>query len=611
MTERNEHRRVLETAKQISRMPIDPDAARRAVADVRFRLNPPRPQRRHLLWIMSASIAAVVLLSIALMVSSPRSASAAEQLRAAAETTRNYRGWVHVKPAADTKAGATNALVLKGLHMNTANGTTAIAFEIFQALCIKMVVPSQKQELMYSALTNQLRIDSAPDDLAAAAMKRSAELPLKLAELLADFKSRGLKQPQVMQSIDGDLQRFELTSKDDPQTLPEELRDLAAGKMVVWCDPQTKLIRRMQTQVDGKPTVLEYAYGDPEIRDIYDLGVPRTVKLLDGREPATAAARPRIFDEPDITRLTKDAAFDLKALEARIQKRILADFGDYVIVECEELKALRHSNRQGSIDIRARQGNMGLRAHYLVAPAMMFFGGPGFPRGWPTPTLDDTLATLRPTVPIQLYAYDGKLMWENDQNNQGKYTSKGAPPSFAPVYFSLGREFWQIQGFGPSFDKNTITVLRDANRPGLIVVHVEATSPVRFYNSKNDRKIDSMYWLDPARDDLMVEWIQRSDDYGTGKLDSLIHRVYLDFAQLADGRWYTTHWQQRTAAPREPGVTDDGAYHEGHRQFFQNAKLPADWFGDPNERLKSAWKLTFPPATTTTAPTTPTTQPPK
>ena len=87
----------------------------------------------------------------------------------------------------------------------------------------------------------------------------------------------------------------------------------------------------------------------------------------------------------------------------------------------------------------------------------------------------------------------------------------------------------------------------------------------------------------------------------TGKLDSVIHLVYLHFAQLGDGRWYPTHWQQRTSRPPTPGVKDDGAYREFHRQILTGPQLSADWFGNPTTRLTSARKLRFPtPATVPT-----------
>jgi len=56
---------------------------------------------------------------------------------------------------------------------------------------------------------------------------------------------------------------------------------------------------------------MDVTYGPPEIHDIYDLGAPRTAKIVDER-----------------------LKNDLKALTARLDQRALKGLGDYVALLC-------------------------------------------------------------------------------------------------------------------------------------------------------------------------------------------------------------------------------------------------------------------------------------
>ena len=75
-----------------------------------------------------------------------------------------------------------------------------------------------------------------------------------------------------------------MTFKGDTQAVAEPYR----GKQTIWVEPQTKLIRRLETRLDGEPLVLEYSYGEPQIRDIYDLGVPRNAQRVEEVDESAA-----------------------------------------------------------------------------------------------------------------------------------------------------------------------------------------------------------------------------------------------------------------------------------------------------------------------------------
>ena len=106
-----------------------------------------------------------------------------------------------------------------------------------------------------------------------------------------------------------------------------------------------------------------------------------------------------------------------------------------------------------------------------------------------------------------------------------------------------------------------LEVLHDPERPGLLVLHRNVTFGKGFHS-------DSITWIDPARDDLPVESLSRSN-FGASEPTAqvaIVHTVVLDFGRLKDGRWYPTHWQTGVVHPARPGIVDDGS--EVWLQFF-------------------------------------------
>ncbi len=128
-------------------------------------------------------------------------------------------------------------------------------------------------------------------------------------------------------------------------------------------------------------------------------------------------------------------------------------------------------------------------------------------------------------------------------------------------------------------------MLRDPARPGLIVVQVEQTLPFALQKGAANYHSDTLYWLDPARDDLPVETVTHSNSSGGEKLDSASHTVYLEFARVADGRWFPSHWQTRGFSPPSTQPVKDDGYTDFRRQIFQDQKLRAEWYGDPRLRM--------------------------
>ncbi len=298
-----------------------------------------------------------------------------------------------------------------------------------------------------------------------------------------------------------------------------------------------------------------------------------------------------VFDLPATALLVKDPSIDLKALADRIQKRVDADWGDRVVVECDEIKSLSgFSHAEGGLTIEARQGEKALHSYHLLAPAMVLFGGQGFPKGWPRPKLADVDAALHSAPPIALDVFDGKNGWTsgNGVAKLGTIDLKPTTRNSATALVNIGLFWWPSLRVG--FGNVKVEALRDPARANLIVLHIEQGMPLK--NGMRGYHADSLYWLDPAHDDLPVESVIRNNLGGDDNFASVRHFVYLDFARLADGRWYPSHWQYGTIAspttqPTTRPVHDD-RYREYWRQILQNEKLPPEWYGDPSLRLLSS-----------------------
>jgi hypothetical protein len=607
MSDQNEYRELLKLTRQIGSVPVDQADAAAAIAQVRRGLgDQPQVDRRRIL-ILSGGLAAAIALVIglaAVMMLSPRKVDAAEALAGAARATQDYRGWVHVVPAATSWWSAPFRPSIRGVHINTADGRFAVDAGVFGARIVEMMLPADHEVQMYTSISGKILVGSVSDDVAMLATKHGAEFPLKLADYLGRLKDRGHAPPTVVETADQGLEKFDLTMTDGPGKAVED--DMPGGKMTVWVDPDSKLFRRVSTTLDGVATVMEYSYGAPDIRDIHDLDVPRTARVIDARQPAEKnGVRAPVFELPDTSKLIKDDATDLRSLEDRLQQHNRADWGDFVLVECNEQKSANYvAHRQGQLTITAReagQGGKGTKAYYaiyLLVPELELFGGKGYPVGWPTPKLADVTAAMVSARPVRLDATDGNAAWEGETGGPGPLGRlmllhlKPSTPAIAVAHANFLSFLWPYVGeLAPGRGTRVAEVMRDPAHAGLLVLHLDQTSPFRFNNGPANYRNDAYYWLDPSRDDLPVETVIYSNSSGGEKLDDTTHSVYLEFARAGDGRWYPSHWQSRTLRPPTPATpamplpnVDEG-YREYWRQIFQPGKLQETWYGDPNARM--------------------------
>src|SRR5438045_2783448 len=105
MSERNEHREIIERASTLAQVVADAASTRRAVDAARAVIESAQLQHRRSrrrIWIMSSSIAAAILIAVGIFMSFiPDSARAAEELQRVADASHRYQGWVHIRRNAE------------------------------------------------------------------------------------------------------------------------------------------------------------------------------------------------------------------------------------------------------------------------------------------------------------------------------------------------------------------------------------------------------------------------------------------------------------------------------------------------------------------------------
>jgi hypothetical protein len=600
-------RDVVALAREVSRVTAESSDARQAVAAVRRALESRAPAARPGVWrgwLIGGGVAAAVAVACGTwMALEPRAVSAAAALQASTQATEAYRGWVHMTPEGgpfpiqDAKRTGDGTpvtdLKIGSMHINTADGTAVLVCDAHGQPFIQMFSPALKKQFLYIGLTHELRIRPLLQD----GSNSWRDVPLNITDVLASIKKVMAAAPDIKETRDQGWQRFDLTYEDASRK--------KAIQETIWVDPQSKRIEKMAAPVYGdfgeKVMVMKYTYGDPALKDIYDAGVPRDARVVE-EVAETAPGDPPCGKLPNIAALVKDESQDGAAIVARLKKRQDTDWGNFVMLECQQLKdPRRRQPEQGSISLVARQGDKAFAARHLVAPLAILVGGSGFPPHWPQPSLDEVLPMMKTSLPSAMEVINGASAWQGEmQGNQPFAINPDArPEQIRKIEFQLGAVFWRapqtmsITSNGQGLLDAPVEVLRDPARPGLIVLHSEQRLPLALMPNWAKYHADRFVWIDPAHDDLTVESLQRTNTK-TDELDSTIHEVVLEFGRLKNNAWFPAHWQYKSASPPEPGVTDSG-YVEVWRQFFPENALPAEWYENPTPRL-SGMKPLFRPS---------------
>jgi hypothetical protein len=555
---RLDERNILDRMKTLSRTEPPAEAMGRALGAARRRLVRAAAVR----WAITGAIAAVVALAVGVGISTlaPRQATAAQAVVQAAENSTAYRGWVHTRTTEQAQGAApSNALSVK--HFNTATGAWAQEMHLPDGtLEVHMYLPDEKKEVVYTSRDKEVRLGDMSALFADGWRKEVANSPLTVAAAFA-----GNAGVVVRSRPEGKLLRYDYAFPNaraaDEGPYPE--------RCTVWADPESRLIQKVMTAFPGSTTTQEFSYGLPEIRDVYDLGVPRDARVVDLRLRG-----------------------DVEAVVARLENKSNDGFGDYAAVETwvEVNDDGTQESSRASAWLYGRKGNKTVKAQFLFGDRRDARGRiddvkPPRPAGWPAPELGTLLAAVEGRAPASFTATDGRTVWTGNEGRPSTGLNEGTILPHLVHRSLLSSTLWPDRGTLGLFGTDTkVELIGDVMRPGIVGVQIERLAFVG--NRKGEqvqRKEWEIRWIDPAKDDLPVETHSRAYAPDGATLDTEWHSTYGDYLQTAGGQWYPST-ATRVIRSRLPGGSERTATEKTHLRVFSGKTLDDAWFGDLAQR---------------------------
>lgn len=295
------NRRIfLRLMRDLSRLQPPASATDRAIGNVQAALlHAEHADRRHSTWklIMRLSIpsgiAAIIMLAITViwMGHASSTANAAEQLQEIVEASRDYKGWIHVQALIAKPSHVPDGVVgpvpdKTEEHTNTVDGTQ-ITIRYFGAQKeINYLSAIRGEILSYSSETGEIRIARLSDGLAKSIRDQATIAPSNLDQWLRLLKKQtGQPNPEISRRQEGATERYDVVLFKDPaeaKAVRDKTNTIFPSTLALWVEPVSKHVVKMQF---GEPlnVSVSLSYGPPEIRDIYDLDVPHTAKIIDNR----------------------------------------------------------------------------------------------------------------------------------------------------------------------------------------------------------------------------------------------------------------------------------------------------------------------------------------
>jgi len=394
------------------------------------------------------------------------------------------------------------------------------------------------------------------------------KFPLTIEEVVEQLKEEGAQIVQFNQVPDGGMTRTEISyiPGTNCKTCPQE-----GGKDLIWTDPKTGFIHKIQTQLDH-PQEITYTYEKQTIKDIYGFGVPKDTKVLDYRPTPQA-----------------------KAVLDRLDQNFQRDFGQkYLVVLTETDHRKKWGTKKMFLYLYARDGDKVLSAIYAFRPEEY----PSSPilglQGWPKPKIDDVLTLAKTTVPIFYYATDSAVVWTGtfDQLNispprikehKAKYKDYPLDAIEQPItHVWKGREKLHLYDFGPLAD-----TIADPSKPKLVGLRLRMQDLLA--KGKSPFRTEQIFWIDPAHGDLTVKASLLAEKIGPDKKMMRLnqHWTYDHPVQLPNGPWYPTHWIKESWTGTSPDEKSQHFSREFYLQIVPNLTLDPSWYGERTQALKT------------------------
>ncbi len=334
-------------------------------------------------------------------------------------------------------------------------------------------------------------------------------------------------------------------------------------------DTRTKLpaLCRIETELAGKPAVRESRFDYPERgpADIYDLGVPRTTKLVD-RLPSR-----------DLDRILKT----LQAGRARMDS--------YRAVFAKEYEGIGHHWWKVGPTIFYRKGNV-FRADYSVREI-------GDPRAVKPPADGEnlhkwwfertgsfqhfTMYVLRDSV---MYTSNTKTVADADGSQHFEIASVSStrfggaiPGETFPAEYAMRPEFAcrPPMGIGNPHQEPVLELHPSEGPAGCILLTVGHTTKADRVNEKGVGLADkNRFWLDPQRDHIVVRWEMVIED-SSGKEKIINSYIVEETARSPQGVWYATKVRRKNVSRDKDGKQFDEI---DHIYVDFDVNLPDDFF---------------------------------
>ena len=509
----------------------------------------------------AAAIAIAVVVWFSNYTASP--ASAAEQFKEVVKANGEYKGWVHVKsttitlpkdltPATATQQGYPGVPKSVQTHLNTVDDTVATIRETDLDLLVNLSSPSKATVWGYSRKSGEITVNDMSPSAAAVT-----------AELARHFTVKGILDSLAESYGKYDIQRSEQDGIVRYDIKPEQ-KD-GGPVLMILVDAKDKLIRTVSmSETKGANVTFEATYGPPNIKDIYDMGVPRSAKVVDSRSGS-----------------------DVKAILARLRQQAEQDFGGgLAILSSYDTKPDGTVyDVFGYVQIFGQRGKDNFSFEYRLGgktPKLRENPMPSHWPSWPKLSAEEAFTLLNDGKTVQGMIVVGKNAWPLFYSPDEGYTTQ----PYTPAQLASSR-FAILDGNTPAcVIWPAVNLAFDWYRPK---VHVEIVRDEDKHKdlvglkvlTDDDRPVETTLWVDPKRNDVPVEKIVRWHLKDMKQFDVEDRTEYLEFSQLPNKRWYPTKW--RTTSTRE-GKESTSQY---LLQLFPGVKLSDKWFADPMTRFKA------------------------
>jgi hypothetical protein len=432
------------------------------------------------------------------------------------QSDQEFQGWIHISSEISEEISHKNNAVHEE-HINTLDETYIVVTKTAKNFQVQFYSPANDLYADYGIMKQQV----AYYELGSYSTKQKVEdLPLTLKKILTQFRNQTQKDPyEVLHHREGPYDRVDVRffkDEDEAKRICQEKKVCAPPMPVTfWIDANTHLVHKLAHEFNGKQRFVHITYGDPVIRDIYDLGVPQSADVIDHRKKSEVV---ELLRRLQINRTGWNHYTGLMTRTTLNQDGSYADHGCLLYWLAEK----------GSTWLSYLYG-IGHGESWEQKIWNAAVKNPDCPLEM---DIKSTLDTVRRARPIEWMIEDGHNLWSE---------LSGVPLKAIGHIKNSRRPAARI--WNEQFDHGPGTVIQKIvsdEKPNQVGLHIE------FHRSRGitcKKRHEMFYWYDPQKQDMPMERISRSYAENDKTVEFDEHTRYLNYSQLPDGRWYPSRWQ--------------------------------------------------------------------